>query len=72
MTRQELNNLIEAKAAAYGFSAKREGERITEVANLTTHCSDEKYLVFILARRAYHTSAVLLKPEPQSTVESKK
>ena len=31
MTRQELNNLIEAKAAAYGFSAKREGERITEV-----------------------------------------
>ena len=47
-------------------------ERITEVANLTTHCSDEKYLVFILARRAYHTSAVLLKPEPQSTVESKK
>ena len=47
-------------------------ERITEVANLTTHCSDEKYLVFILARRAYHTSAVLLKPEPQSTVESQK
>ena len=47
-------------------------ERVTEVANLTTHCSDEKYLVFILARRAYHTSAVLLRPEPQSTVESNK
>lgn len=47
-------------------------ERVAEVANLTTHCTDEKYLVFILARRAYHTSAVLLKPEPQSTVESKK
>ena len=47
-------------------------ERVTEVANLTTHCSDEKYLVFILARRAYHTSAVLLKPAPQSTVEPNK
>ena len=31
MTRQELNSIIEAKAAAYGFSVKREGERITAV-----------------------------------------
>lgn len=36
---------------------------VTEVANLTSHRSDEKYLVFLLARRAYHTSAILLKPE---------
>ena len=36
---------------------------VSEVANLTSHRSDEKYLVFLLARRAYHTSAVLLKPE---------
>lgn len=40
---------------------------VTEVANLTSHRSDEKYLVFILARRAYHTSAVLLKPESDKT-----
>ncbi len=40
-------------------------ERVREVANLTSHCSDEKYLVFILTRRAYHTSAVLLQPEDQ-------
>ena len=32
MTRQELNHIIEAKAAAYRFGIKREGERITEVA----------------------------------------
>lgn len=47
-------------------------EHVLEVANLTTHCTDEKYLVFLLSRRAYHTSAVLLKPEPLSTVESNK
>lgn len=39
-------------------------ERVAEVANLTSHRSDEKYLVCLLARRAYHTSAVLLLPEP--------
>lgn len=39
-------------------------ERVAEVANLTSHRSDEKYLVCLLARRAYHTSAVLLQPEP--------
>lgn len=38
-------------------------ERVAEVANLTSHRSDEKYLVCLLARRAYHTSAVLLQPE---------
>lgn len=48
-------------------------DRVREVANLTSHRSDEKYLVFILTRRAYHTSAVLLKPESASiTEESKK
>lgn len=45
-------------------------ERVAEVANLTSHRSDEKYLVCLLARRAYHTSAVLLQPEPaKPTVE---
>ncbi len=37
-------------------------EGSTEVANVISHCEDEKYLVFLVARRAYHTSAVLLKP----------
>lgn len=32
MTRQELDSIIETKAAACGFGIKREGERITEVA----------------------------------------
>ncbi len=46
-------------------------ERVAEVANLTSHRSDEKYLVCLLARRAYHTSAVLLQPESaKPTVES--
>ena len=39
----------------------REGVR--EVANLTSHYADEKYLFFLLARRACHTSAVLVKSE---------
>ena len=38
-----------------------------EVSNLTSHCEDEKYLVFLLARRSYHTSAVLLAPKPASS-----
>ncbi len=39
-------------------------ERVAEVANLTSHRSDEKYLVCLLARRASPTSAVLPQPEP--------
>ncbi|MGN0845998.1 MAG: hypothetical protein ACI4RA_01280 [Kiritimatiellia bacterium] len=42
-------------------------ERVREVANLTSHRSDEKYLFFLLERRACHTSAVLLQPEAPST-----
>lgn len=33
------------------------------VANLTSHWTDESAFVILLKRRAYHTSAVLLKPE---------
>ena len=43
MTRKELGSLIEAKAAAYGFSAKREGERITEVAG-----TQESYISILI------------------------
>ena len=35
-------------------------EEVTKVANLTSHYADEKYLFFLLARRACHTSAVLI------------
>lgn len=54
---------LENNLSVLDAEMKRSG--VTEVANLTSHRSDEKYLVFILARRAYHTSAVLLKPEKQ-------
>ena len=36
-------------------------EGVTKVANLTSHYSEESYLFFLLARRACHTSAVLVK-----------
>ena len=35
-------------------------EGVVEVTNLTSHYADEKYLFFLLARRACHTSAVLI------------
>lgn len=35
------------------------------VANLTSHWTDESAFVILLKRRAYHTSAVLLKPEDE-------
>ena len=54
---------LENNMKILGGVMKTEG--VTEVANLTSHRSDEKYLVFILARRAYHTSAVLLKSETE-------
>ena len=38
-------------------------EGVHEVANLTSHYADEKYLFFLLARRACHTSAVLVKSD---------
>ena len=47
------------------LDAQMKESGVTELANLTSHRSDEKYLVFILARKAYHTSAVLLKSETE-------
>ena len=38
-------------------------EGVHEVANLTSHYADEKYLFFLLARRACHTSAVLIQSD---------
>ena len=47
-------------------------ERANEVANLTSHRTDEKYLVCLLSRRAYHTSAVLLRPQTTTSQTSSK
>lgn len=47
------------------LGAKMKEMGVTEVANLTSHRTDEKYLVFILARRAYRTSAILLKSQEE-------
>ena len=46
-------------------------EGVHEVANLTSHYADEKYLFFLLARRACHTSAVLVKSEANDKGKSK-
>ena len=43
--------------------AEMEQEEVTKVANLTSHYSEESYLFFLLARRACHTSAVLVKSD---------
>ena len=45
------------------LQAELEQEEVTKVANLTSHYSEESYLFFLLARRACHTSAVLVKPD---------
>ena len=46
-------------------------EGVHEVANLTSHYADEKYLFFLLARRACHTSAVLVKSDAKDRGRSK-
>lgn len=43
--------------------------RVHEVANLTSRYTDEKYLFFLLARRACHTSAVLVAPAAEEESE---
>ena len=46
-------------------------EEVTKVANLTSHYSEESYLFFLLARRACHTSAVLVKSDANDQGPSK-
>ena len=46
-------------------------EGVHEVANLTSHYADEKYLFVLLARRACHTSAVLVKSDANDKGKSK-
>ena len=51
--------------------AEMANEGVHEVANLTSHYADEKYLFFLLARRACHTSAVLVKSDANDKGKSK-
>ena len=48
-----------------------EQEEVTKVANLTSHYTEESYLFFLLARRACHTSAVLVKSDAKNRGKSK-
>ena len=47
-------------------------EGVTKVTNLTSHYADEKYLFFLLARRACHTSAVLIQSGAKDKEPAKK
>ena len=47
-------------------------EGVTKVTNLTSHYADEKYLFFLLARRACHTSAVLIESGAKNKEPAKK
>ena len=53
------------------LKAEMELEGVTTVANLTSHYMEENYLFFLLARRACHTSAVLVKSDANDKGKSK-
>ena len=53
------------------LNREMEIEGVTSVANLTSRYADEKYLFFILARRACHTSAVLIRSDENAKGEKK-
>ena len=53
------------------LQSEMEQEEVTKVANLTSHYSEESYLFFLLARRACHTSAVLVKSDAKDGGKSK-
>ena len=53
------------------LQSEMDQEEVTKVANLTSHYSEESYLFFLLARRACHTSAVLVKSDAKDRGKSK-
>ena len=53
------------------LQAELESEGVTKVTNLTSHYLEENYLFFLLARRACHTSAVLVKSDANDRGKSK-
>jgi len=58
-----LKNTVNLENNMKVLNREMEIEGVTSVANLTSRYADEKYLFFILARRACHTSAVLVKTD---------
>ena len=55
-----FRNTVNLKNNMKVLRAEMANEDVTKVTNLTSHYADEKYLFFLLARRACHTSAVLI------------
>ena len=53
------------------LQAELDQEEVTKVANLTSHYTEESSLFFLLARRACHTSAVLVKSDAKDRGKSK-
>ena len=53
------------------LQGEMEREGVSKVTNLTSHYLEESYLFFLLARRACHTSAVLVKPDANDKGKSK-
>ncbi|MBQ8113206.1 MAG: hypothetical protein IJ146_08365 [Kiritimatiellae bacterium] len=67
-----FSNTVKLKNNINVLHERMKERGVEEVSNLTSHCDDEKYLVFLLARRSYHTSAVLLAPEPKTSSKNVK
>ena len=53
------------------LQGEMEREGVSKVTNLTSHYLEESYLFFLLARRACHTSAVLVKSGANNKAKSK-
>ena len=55
-----FRNTVDLQNNMKVLRAEMAREGVSKVTNLTSHYTDEKYLFFLLARRACHTSAVLI------------
>ena len=53
------------------LQGEMEREGVSKVTNLTSHYLEESYLFFLLARRACHTSAVLVESDAKDKGKSK-
>ena len=53
------------------LQGEMEREGVSKVTNLTSHYLEESYLFFLLARRACHTSAVLVESDAKGKGKSK-
>lgn len=62
-----FRNTVSLETNMKVLHAKMDEMGVHEVANLTSRYADEKYLLFLLAHRTCHTSAVLVKPQNEMT-----